>query len=218
MRIHKEGIKIIAWNLLISALLIAMLILIWPNHTWVHVLVYAFMFAFNIWAISFFRVPVRPIPNAMNAVFSAADGRVVAIEDVYEGEYFNEQRRLVSVFMSPLNVHVNWYPFDGQVVYAKYHPGKFMVAYHPKSSELNERTSIVVERADGKSVLMRQIAGLVARRIIYYANKNDQVKAGEEFGIIRFGSRVDFFLPLHATIKVEIGEKVKGMQTIIAEI
>jgi phosphatidylserine decarboxylase len=216
MRLHKEGFKVLVWFVPVSLGIILLIMSLWPVFSIIHFILFPLILALNVWAIAFFRVPGRKVNMALNHVLSAADGKVVAIEEVFEDEFFKERRIQVSVFMSPFNVHVNWYPFDGKVSYAKYHPGKFLVAYHPKSSELNERTSIVVERADGKAILMRQIAGLMARRIVYNAKMGDRAKQGQEFGIIRFGSRVDFFLPLEANIQVKLGEKVRGQQTVIA--
>ena len=169
-----------------------------------------------IWTMRFFRYPQRIVNKGESHILSAADGKVVAIEETYEGEFYKERRLLISVFMSPFNVHINWYPFKGVVKYIKYHPGKYLVAYHAKSSELNERNSIVLELEPGKSVLMRQIAGIMARRIISYAKKEDVVDQGEEFGIIRFGSRVDFFLPIDVNVKVKLNEKVRAQETVLA--
>lgn len=216
MRLHKEGYKVLVWFVPVSLGIVLLVMTLWPALSIIHFMLFPLILVLNVWAIAFFRVPGRKVNVGLNHVLSAADGKVVVIEEVYEDEFFKERRIQVSVFMSPFNVHVNWYPFDGKVRYAKYHPGKFLVAYHPKSSELNERTSIVVERADGKAILMRQIAGLMARRIVYNAKMGDRAKQGHEFGIIRFGSRVDFFLPLEANIQVKLGEKVRGQQTVIA--
>ncbi len=218
MRLHKEGYKVLVWFVPVSLGIVLLIMALWPTLSIIHFILFPLILAMNAWAIAFFRVPGRKVNLGLNHVLSSADGKVVVIEEVYENEFFNERRMQVSVFMSPLNVHVNWYPFDGKVIYAKYHPGKFLVAYHPKSSELNERTSIVVERADGKAILIRQIAGLMARRIVYKAKKGDTAKQGQEFGIIRFGSRVDFFLPVDANIQVKLGEKVRGQQTVIAKL
>jgi len=168
------------------------------------------------WTISFFRVPKREININENHILSSADGTVVTIEEVDETEYFNDRRIMISVFMSPFNIHVNWYPFKGKVVYTKYHKGKFLVAYNPKSSVDNERNSIVLEKEPGKAVLIRQIAGIMARRIISSSKKGDMVNQGDEFGIIRFGSRVDFFLPVDAKVNVKIGQKVQAQKTVIA--
>ena len=164
--------------------------------------------------ISFFRNPKRYIPIGDDSIICPADGKVVVIEDVMETEYFNEMRKQVSVFMSPTNVHVNRSPIDGEVKYFKYHPGKYLVAWHPKSSTDNERTSMVIEN-ESFSVLVRQIAGKLARRIVYYVEEGDEIERGEEFGFIKFGSRIDLFLPLNTQINVELNQKVRGGETII---
>ncbi len=166
--------------------------------------------------MSFFRVPKRVVNSNENHVLSSAYGTIVAIEEVDETEYFNDRRIMISVFMSPFDIHVNWYPFDGKVIYTKYHKGKFLVAYNPKSSIDNERNSLVLEKEPGKAVLIRQIAGIMARRIISYAKKGDTAVQGQEFGIIQFGSRVDFFLPIESKVNVKMGQKVKAQKTVIA--
>jgi phosphatidylserine decarboxylase len=148
-------------------------------------------------------------------VVAPADGKVVVIEEVEETEYFKDKRLQVSIFMSPINVHVNRYPINGKVRYAKYHPGKYLVAWHPKSSTENERTTVVVEN-DKISVLFRQIAGALARRIVMYSKENDTAVKGEDFGFIKFGSRVDLFFPIGTEINVELEQVVKGNQTVIA--
>jgi len=150
-------------------------------------------------------------------VLSPVDGKVVVIEEVYEGEYFKDKRLQVSVFMSPLNVHVTRYPVKGKVIFSKYHPGKFLVAWHPKASEENERTTVVVENPKYGKVLYRQIAGALAKRIVNYAKENDAVNQGDDSGFIKFGSRVDLFLPLDTNIKVSLNDKVLGGESIIAE-
>ena len=149
---------------------------------------------------------------------SSVDGKVVVIEEVFEKEYFKDKRLQISVFMSPLNVHVTRYPISGKVLFSKYHPGKYLVAWHPKASEENERTTVVVENATYGKVLFRQIAGALARRIVNYAKENDDATQGSDSGFIKFGSRVDFFLPLDTNIKVELNQKVKGGETVIAEL
>ncbi|MCL4161856.1 UNVERIFIED_CONTAM: hypothetical protein GTU68_010839, partial [Idotea baltica] len=151
-------------------------------------------------------------------VVSPVDGKVVVIEEVYEGEYFKENRLQVSVFMSPLNVHVTRYPINGKVLFSKYHPGKYLVAWHPKASEENERTTVVVDNSIYGKVLHRQIAGALAKRIVNYAKEGDNATQGGESGFIKFGSRVDLFLPLDTKIKVSLNEKVRGGESIIAEI
>lgn len=168
--------------------------------------------------VHFFRHPNRYTHAEPNQIIAPADGKVVAIEEIEETEYFNDKRIQVSIFMSPLNVHVNRYPTGGKVTYSKHHPGAFLVAWHPKSSTLNERTTVVVKREDGTEVMHRQIAGAVARRIINYAKAGMAVATGQESGFIRFGSRVDIILPLDAKIKVEIDQKPIGGETVIAEL
>ncbi len=165
----------------------------------------------------FFRKPMREFSIDDNKIFAPADGEVVVIEETFENEYFTGQRLQVSIFMSPLNVHINWYPISGLVKYYKYHSGKYLVAWHPKSSTDNERTTVVIKN-DNIEILVRQIAGALARRIVCYAKTNTNVKQGTEIGFIKFGSRVDVFLPVGTKINVELGQKVKGLQTIIAEL
>jgi phosphatidylserine decarboxylase len=214
MKLHKEGYKIIFITLLILAILSWATIEVVPWQNLQIFLLTGFLLEF-IWTLSFFRVPKRNINFSENHILASADGKVVAIEEVDENEFFNSKRIMVSVFMSPFNIHVNWYPIKGKVSYTKYHNGKYLAAYNPKSSTDNERNTIVVEHENGKSIMMRQIAGVFARRIISYAKSKDEVTQGQEFGIIRFGSRVDFFLPLDTTILVKLGDKVKAQQSVI---
>jgi len=169
------------------------------------------------WSISFFRVPTRrKITHEVNAVVSSADGEIVAIEEVEEKEYFHDKRIQVSVFMSAYDVHVNWFPMDGVVSYVKYHPGKKLFAINPKSSELNERNSVVVKDEKGREVLFRQVAGVMARRIVCNIKEGDKAEVGKEFGMIKFGSRVDFFLPCDADIQVEMGDDITGQVSVLA--
>jgi phosphatidylserine decarboxylase len=172
--------------------------------------------AFGFFA-QFFRNPARRIPDCPTCVLSPADGTVVAIEPVYEGEYFQAERLKVSIYMSAFNVHLNRVPFSGRVAYTRYHPGQYLVAFHPKASELNERNSIVIERADGQAVLVRQIAGLLARRIRCYVTEGQALRAGEELGFIKFGSRCDVFVPVDARVQVQLEQKVKGGESVLAE-
>lgn len=217
MKIHKEGYRVIAVFFILLSLILVLLNVIFPIQTIIHYLLYASASIFYFLVIRFFRVPFRTVDLDENAILSAADGEVVAIEEVIESEFYHGSRRQISVFMSPLNVHINYFPISGEVVYKRYHPGKFLVAWHPKSSTLNERSTFVVEdTATGKSVLFRQIAGFVARRIVPSANQHDRAIQGEEFGMIKFGSRVDLFIPLDAKINVEIGQKVTARKTVIA--
>ncbi|NOX87006.1 MAG: phosphatidylserine decarboxylase family protein [Chlorobi bacterium] len=214
MRLHREGTKII----LFTFMLMVVLWLLITRYVDVPLIRYVFltgMIIILLWVTFFFRIPKRKI-NYGNHILSSADGKVVAIEEVKEEEYFNEPRLMISVFMSPWNVHVNWYPFEGEIKYSKYHPGRYFIAHHPKSSELNECTSVVLEKKPGQDVLIRQVAGIMARRIICYAKPGDKVKQGEEMGMIRFGSRVDFFLPVGAKVHVKIGQTVKALTSVIA--
>ena len=163
--------------------------------------------------IQFFRIPSRTCTGAQLDIMCPADGKVVVIEEVEETEYFKDKRIQVSIFMSPLNVHANYYPIGGEVTYTKYHPGLFLVAWHPKSSTDNERSTCVVKHQNGQEILFRQIAGSMARRICYYAQKGDAAQQGAEFGFIKFGSRVDLFLPLGTKIDVVLNQKVKAKLT-----
>lgn len=168
--------------------------------------------------VQFFRIPNRPLTLHDAQVIAPADGTVVVIEETEESEYFNARRRQVSIFMSPLNVHVNRNPVSGVVRYFKYFPGKYLVAWHPKSSTENERTTIVIQAKNGEEILFRQIAGAVARRIRWYVKEGQPVEQGQEMGFIKFGSRVDVFLPLDANVKVNIGDRMKGGVTVLAEL
>ena len=163
--------------------------------------------------VQFFRIPRRENTYQENEITCPADGKVVVIEETTETEYFKDKRIQVSIFMSPLNVHANYYPIKGTLPFVKYHPGKFLVAWHPKSSTDNERTTIVVKNEDGKEILIRQIAGAVARRICYYGQEKDKVEQAGELGFIKFGSRVDLFLPLDTKIDLELGQKVQAKLT-----
>ena len=215
MHLHKEGYKTILVTILVLTLLC---LIVWHFVPWwqLQIIIYLGLSVELIWTISFFRVPHRFVKLNEDTILSSADGEVVAVEEVVENEFFNDRRIMISVFMSPFNVHVNWYPISGKVIYTKYHKGKYLAAYNPKSSTNNERNTIVVENSNEKAVLLRQIAGVMARRIISYARKDDAVMQGDEFGIIRFGSRVDFFIPIDAKVNVKIGDKVNAQKTILA--
>ncbi|GAB1855886.1 phosphatidylserine decarboxylase family protein [Flavobacteriaceae bacterium MHTCC 0001] len=214
---HKEGHKIIFITLIIVVacfLLVDNLVSIF----WVRTLILIGLLVLLILILQFFRNPKRYTQQNDNNVVSPVDGKVVVIEEVFEKEFFNEKRLQVSVFMSPLNVHVTRYPIGGTIVFSKYHPGKYLVAWHPKASEENERTTVVVENKTYGKVLYRQIAGALAKRIVNYAKVNDTATQGADSGFIKFGSRVDLFLPLDTNIKVELNQKVRGGESIIAEI
>ncbi len=211
--IHREGYRIILTTIVILIGLnnaIAYFGIKWLNTI---TLIASIIFSFLI--LQFFRNPIRKVTASENEVVAPADGKVVVIEEVEETEYFKDKRIQVSIFMSPINVHVNRYPINGKVQYAKYHPGKYLVAWHPKSSTENERTTVVVEN-DKIAVLFRQIAGALARRIVMYSKENDIANKGEDFGFIKFGSRVDLFFPTDTKIEVELNQVVKGNKTIIA--
>ncbi len=215
LRIHKEGRTILT----VTALLLAALnFAVWklvPVAFWPLV---ALSVIFYIIVLQFFRNPVREVLTAdNNLVYAPADGRVCVIEEVFEPEYFKEKRLQVSIFMSPFNVHVNRNPVSGVVNYFKYHPGKYLVAWHPKSSTENERTTVVYNFGEGE-ILMRQIAGALAKRIKWYIHEGDQVEQGRDMGFIKFGSRVDLFLPLDAKIEVVMNQQVKGNKTVVARL
>ncbi|MBR3914092.1 MAG: phosphatidylserine decarboxylase family protein [Bacteroidales bacterium] len=218
MYIHKKGYGVISTVIIIAAIIVAAVFLLIPLK-WLQIAIAAFCSVIVVWAFTFFRVPTnRTTTIEENAVVSAADGEVVVIEEVEETEYFHDKRIQISIFMSAYNVHVNWFPMNGVVSYYKYHPGKKLFAINPKSSELNERNTLVVKDDQDREVLFRQIAGVMARRIICHVDKGATAKVGEEFGLIRFGSRVDFFLPIDSEVKVKIGDKVRGKISVIAKL
>ena len=213
---HKEGFKIIAITFLLVALF-AVVVDKFVSLQWLQYLLFFTFFVFLFLILQFFRNPKRTTLLNDNTVVSPVDGKVVVIEEVFEPEFFKEKRLQVSVFMSPINVHVTRYPIGGQVAYSKYHPGKYLVAWHPKASTENERTTVVVDNPTYGKVLYRQIAGALAKRIVNYAKQGDAATQGEDSGFIKFGSRVDLFLPLDTKIKVNLNQKVKGGESIIAE-
>lgn len=213
MHIHKEGRNIILVAEIVW--LIISVIAIYTLPAWLFYIVSSALLLFVLFIIRFFRVPTRQHITDPDTVYSPADGRVVTVEEVYESEYLNEPRIQVSVFMSVWNVHVNWYPVGGTIEYFRYHDGRFLVAWHPKSSTDNERTTTVVSNKNGR-ILFRQIAGVVARRIVSYSKDGDTVEQNTQCGFIKFGSRVDMFLPMDADVKVKLGDHVVGTQTVIA--
>ena len=217
MTLHREGTKILVGLFIFLALANASLILRSNNFLWYHLLALVVSFLIFLLFAQFFRVPKRSISGSENELICPADGKVVVIEETEEGEYFKDKRIQVSIFMSPLNVHVQWAPIAGLVKYAKYHAGLFLVAWDPKSSTDNERTTLVIEHK-GTEILFRQIAGAVARRIRYYIEKDQVVEKGEEVGFIKFGSRVDIFLPLGTEVLVGLDQKVKGKETVLARL
>ncbi len=216
-RLHEEGTKAILITVAVITAIVVLVNWIWPIQTIWHGLFYAFEFLVLIITIRFFRVPIwRKTTVAENAVLSPADGIVAANEVVIEDEYFHDKRRQISIFMSIYDVHVNFFPFNGKVTYYKYHSGKFLLAFKPKSSTDNEHNTIVMKDDKGREILVRQIAGFVARRIVCDLEPGDKAIAGEELGMIRFGSRVDVFLPLDAEVKVKINQMTTGKETVLA--
>lgn len=216
MRIHKEGLKTIVVSVIIVAVInLLTLFLITPRFPILGWVFSIGTFILLLFILSFFRIPRRNHHEGDEEIVAPCDGTVVVIEEVEPDEYFNEKRLQLSIFMSPLNVHVNRNPVSGEVVYSKYHPGKYLVAWHPKSSLENERHTVVYKNSD-KEVLVKQIAGALAKRIVNYLKPGDQVKQGDEMGFIKFGSRVDLLLPLDSDIKIKLNQKVKGGVTILA--
>lgn len=214
MKIHREGhtIILIATVLSIGIVLASKVCL----PLWLAGLIVLPLLVLYVLIVRFFRNPTRTVSQIPASVLAPCDGKVVVIEEVEESEYFKEKRIQISIFMSPLNVHVNRNPVGGKVSYFKYHPGKYLVAWHPKSSTENERTTTVIKSENGTEVLFRQIAGAVARRIRWYVKEQDQVLKGEEMGFIKFGSRVDVFLPIGTKIEVEIDQKVRAAESVLA--
>jgi phosphatidylserine decarboxylase len=218
IHIHKEGYKILAFCLLILLVLNVIVNIIWAD---LIILKWAFFicsFMLYIFLLFFFRLPTRFFETDPGLIYAPADGKVVVIEETMENEYFKDLRLQVSIFMSPFNMHSNRYPVSGKVKYVCYHPGHNMVAWHPKSSELNERSTIVIKTDEGTEIMIRQIAGAVARRIVTYAKENVDVHQGDELGFIKFGSRVDIFLPLGTEIEIPILQQVKANKSVIAKI
>lgn len=218
-KIHEEGTKAILISFAIVAAIVILVNWLWPSQTVWHYILYAFVLLVLIMTVRFFRVPIwRKTTIVEDAVLAPADGEIAANEVVMEDEYFHEKRRQISIFMSIYNVHINFFPFDGEVTYYKYHPGKFLVAFKPKSSTDNEHNTIILKDKKGREILVRQIAGFVARRIVCDLQPGDEAIVGEELGMIRFGSRVDVFLPLDAEVNVKMGDKTYGKVTVLAKL
>ncbi len=218
MSIHKEGYKILGFGFILILVSNILISIFWPDHTilkWGFLAVSMLLYLF---VLFFFRFPERHLEPDPGLIYAPADGKVVVIEETVEKEYFKDTRLQISIFMSPFNIHSNRYPVSGKVKHVFYHPGKNMVAWHPKSSELNERSSVVIEAGNGDEILVRQIAGALARRIVTYARPDQAVKQGDELGFIKFGSRVDVFLPLGTEIEVPILQQVRANKNIIAKL
>lgn len=218
-KIHEEGTKAILIAFAIVAALVFLVNWLCPSQTIWHYLFYVFEALVLILTVRFFRVPIwRKTTIEENAIISPADGEVAANEVVMEKEYFHDERRQISIFMSIYDVHVNFFPFNGIVTYYKYHPGKFLLAFKPKSSSDNEHNTIIIKDSKGREIMVRQIAGFVARRIVCDLKPGEEAVVGEELGMIRFGSRVDVFLPLDADIAVKVGDKTIGKETVLARL
>ncbi|MEO2058902.1 MAG: phosphatidylserine decarboxylase family protein [Mesonia sp.] len=214
---HKEGYKILGVTIAIC-ILINVLSYAFIEISWLNQLILAASIIMFLLILQFFRNPKRQTLVSDHNIVAPVDGKVVVIEEVFEKEYFKEKRLQVSVFMSPINVHVTRHPINGKVVFSKYHPGKYLVAWHPKSSEENERTTVVVKNESVGEILYRQIAGALAKRIVNYAKEGQEVVQGSDSGFIKFGSRVDVFLPIGTKLEVELNQKVKGGLTVIAKV
>ena len=212
---HREGQKIILFSFFVvgASVILAHFFI---DISWLKLTVQLIGLVVMVAILQFFRNPKRLAVKNFNEILSPVDGKVVVIEEVFEKEYFQEKKRQVSIFMSPTNVHVTRYPASGSISFSKYHPGKYLVAWHPKSSEENERTTVVIKTPKFGEILYRQIAGAMARRIVNYAEKGESVQQGDDSGFIKFGSRVDLFLPLDCQINVKLNQKVKGAHTCIA--
>ena len=215
MKISKEGFKIITVSgvVLLAIWLLVFYMLKANDLMWLLITLAVLLFVFWLFIVSFFRDPRRVRIHDDDLVFSPCDGRVVVTEVVYEDEYIKEEMMQISIFMSITNIHMNWLPVGGEVEYYKYHPGRFLIAWHPKSSTENERTTTVVRMDNGKRVLFRQVAGMIARRIVSYVKVGDKVNQNDVFGFIKFGSRIDVLVPKDSELLVEIGDKVVGSQT-----
>jgi phosphatidylserine decarboxylase len=218
MAIHREGYRILAIGFIILLAVNIITGLAWPDDTLLKWMVMLISLSLYVFILFFFRLPARHLQPDPGLIYAPADGKVVVIEETMENEYFKDQRLQISIFMSPFNMHSNRYPVSGSVKQVNYHPGRYMVAWHPKSSELNERSSVIIETENGTEILVRQIAGAVARRIVTYARPGQKVTQGGELGFIKFGSRVDVFLPVGTEIEVPILQQVKANKSIIAKI
>lgn len=218
MTIHREGHRVLFFLLVLLFALNWGLFYFFPQNPMLQNSVILVSILFYLLILQFFRNPLFNITQNSKHVLAPADGKVVVIEETIEPEYLKDRRKQVSIFMSPINVHVNRMPVAGKISFLKYHPGKYLVAWHPKSSTENERTTVAVKMKDGAEILFRQIAGALARRIKFYVQEGQTLEQGQEFGFIKFGSRVDVFLPLDAKVVVKIGDITKGGRTVIAEL
>lgn len=218
MKLHREGTVIILTTAIVLLLINLGINYLLPDGYWIPRLTLIASVVVFFLVVQFFRVPARVVHKHDRQIVAPCDGKVVVIEEVVESEYFKGPRRQISIFMSPLNVHINWNPISGIIKYFRYHPGLYLVAWHPKSSTDNERTTVVIENKEGVEVLFRQIAGAAARRIRWYVKEGDKVEQSTEMGFIKFGSRVDIFIPLDAEVKVNLQDKTVGSITVLAEL
>ena len=216
MKIHKAGFRIILITFLVFLALLALIHFVFQQYNYVQYLLYTADVAWLFFIIRFFRYPNRNLEENSNAVYAPADGKIVVLEEVQENKYLNENRIQISIFMSVMNVHVNFYPISGKIILYDYYAGDKMVAWHPKSSELNEHAVVVLEDKQNRKLLVKQIAGALARRIVCKAKQGENAKQGEELGMIKFGSRVDVLLPTNARLNVKMNEKVRAKKTVLA--
>jgi phosphatidylserine decarboxylase len=218
IRIHREGYRIIIAIFMLLLVINVAVRLLWPALPLVHYLLIAASLVFMFFVVLFFRTPARPVEPDPLLIYAPADGKIVVMEETYEKEYFRDNRLQISIFMSPFNMHSNRYPISGTIAYTHYQPGKKFHARSPKSSVLNERSTVVVTSESGTEILIRQVAGAVARRIVTYAKKGDIIKQGDELGFIKFGSRVDVFLPVDTEVNVQMFKQVRASRTILARV
>jgi phosphatidylserine decarboxylase len=216
MTVHKEGFATLAVLFILLLFLNLLGIVLIPGYSWIHGGLAFLSLLFFLMVAAFFRRPSRRVSSSPGMIYAPADGEIVSLEEVEDNEYFKGKRMQVSIFMSIYNIHMNLFPADGKVIYHKYHPGKHLVAFHPKSSSLNEHTTVVIRTDDEREIMVRQIAGGIARRIVCYACNDQSVKQGDELGFIKFGSRVDVLLPLEYKVKVHLNQKVKASVDLIA--
>jgi phosphatidylserine decarboxylase len=217
MRLHKEGHTILTVSGIIFLVLCILTNWYFGSNSFVFIGTLTICLVLYILFLQFFRYPKRDLTLGEKLIVAPCDGKVVVIEEVFEPEFYKEKRLQLSIFMSPINVHANWYPMSGRISYVRYHVGKYLVAWHPKASTENERSTIVIEKDNKTSILIRQIAGALAKRIVYYPHENDKIRQCGELGFIKFGSRVDVYMPLGTNVNVKIGDKTKGGVTVLAE-
>ena len=213
---HKEGFSLIILFFVVITTDVIMLEVLLDDSSYLKLILQTLSLIIFVFILWFFRNPKRDIIKNTELILSPADGKIISIKEVYEQEYFKEKKLQISIFLSPLDIHVNRYPVSGKILYSKYHKGKYLVAWHPKSSDKNERTSVVIENKKFGKIMYRQIAGAVARRIVNYAKVNSYVEQGDDSGFIKFGSRVDIFLSKDCELKVNVGDRVTGGITVIA--